>query len=180
MKTSEVRGIVLKQYTLFEKDKCIELFSEEYGKIKLLAKYAHGSSRFGAKLEPSNNISCQVYKGRSFDTVTHCDLIMHFPNIRKTLKSISLCLYCMDIIRKITPFHHPNSELYDVLNSALIALNKNPEEASLIQKTFQDHLLLAEGLSDQTNPFHTTKNFKSIIQNYAEKPIIGLLETQGS
>jgi len=171
MKTSEVRGIVLKQFTLFEKDKCIELLSEEHGKVKLLAKYAHGSQRFGARLEPSNIVSCQVYKGRSFDTVTHCDLIQHFPSLRLTLNSISLCLYCIDIIRKVTPFNHPNPELYAVLQTTLTLLNQNPKETNDIQHYFQTTLLHVEGLSDRDNTHHTPEQFKRLIESYSEKRV---------
>ena len=171
MKTSEVRGIILKQFTLFEKDKCIELFSEDHGKVKLLAKYAHGSKRFGARLEPSNVVSCQIHKGRGFDTITHCDLVQHFPQVRKTLGSITLCLYSLDIIRKITPFNHPNPELYIVLLTTLNSLNLNPENVHAIQQQFQEELLQAEGLYDKTQSQDSQRKFKSIIEGYSEKKI---------
>lgn len=171
MKTIEIQGIILKQYPLFEKDKCIELYSPDHGKVKLLAKYACGSSRFGGKLEPSNTIKCQVYKGRGFDTITQCDLINHVPNIRKTLTSITCCLYCLDTIRKITPYHHANPDLYECLESTLQLLNENPSEPNLAQNHFQNTLLIAEGLHADS-PFPGSKpDFKKVIENYAERKI---------
>lgn len=171
MKTIEMQGIVLKQYPLFEKDKCIELYSPEQGKVKLLAKYSCGSSRFGGKLEPSNTIKCQVYKGRGFDTITQCDLIRHFPNVRQTLKSITFCLYCLDTIRKITPYHHANPDLYECLESTLQILNETPAEPHLAKDHFQNTLLIAEGLQADTMFHHSKPDFKKVIENYAERKI---------
>lgn len=171
MKTIQMEGIILKHYPLFEKDKCLEIFSPEHGKIKLLAKYAYGKSRFGGRLEQPNKVCFQVHKGKGFYTVTQCDLLEHYPNIRQTLSSISFCLYALDIIRKITPQHHPNPELYEALSQTLSALNSNPTEIEKIQNQFQKSILESEGLYSDKIHIHSNLEFTRIVEQYAERKV---------
>ena len=102
----------------------IDCFSETYGRVKLLAKFAQGKSkRFSGKLETTYYLRGIVYKGKSFYILTDCDIINPFLAIR-----VLIIVYCVRFICWISShFQHnkiqQNKPLFKLLFNALNALD---------------------------------------------------------
>ena len=171
MKTYKIEGIVLKAYNLFEKDKVIELFTPNQGKIKLLAKYANTSKfRFGGKLDPSMHISCTAYKGKTFDLLSQCDLIKSFPNIRTSWALIKNCFYFIEICKKATSFNQENHPLFSLLQQTLTQLN-NQENLNTIKQLFHLEFLKKEGLLPNHKSSVNEIEFKRAFEEYVGQAI---------
>ncbi len=170
MKQHAISGIVLHSKDMFEKDKIIELFTIEKGKIKCLAKYANTSSfKFGGKLEPGNIIHCQLYKGRSFDILMQCDLAKNFPGIRSSYNKITLLMYVFDTIRLATNFEQENAPLYELIDSILHVLDQKEINIEDLQHDFENNFLKTEGLLAHQSESGTHLQFKNIFYDYTGK-----------
>jgi DNA repair protein RecO (recombination protein O) len=170
MKQHEISGIVLQCKDMFEKDKVVNLFTEEKGKIKCLAKYANTKSfKFGGKLEPGNIIHCQLYRGKSFDILTQCDLKKSYPGIRTSYNKISLLMYIFETIHLSTSYEQQNIPLFNLLNSCLQKLNKSDCVPATIQHQFESQFLKAEGLLSTETELDNHPQFKKIFSDYTGK-----------
>ena len=77
-------AVVLKSMKYGETSRIVTIFSEQFGKIGLIAKGARGNkSKFGAALEPMSHSHIVLYKKESRDLqlLSQADLIRQFKNI---------------------------------------------------------------------------------------------------
>ena len=166
MKTYKIEGIVLRTYDVFEKDKIVELMTPSKGKIKLLAKYANTSKfRFGGKLDPTTHINCSLYKGKTFDLLSSCDLIKNFPHIRSNWTSLKNSFYYLEICKKATSFEQENQPLFYLLEQTLHHLN-NHEDTDQIKQQFHTEFLRLEGLLPSYKSEVDNTEFKRIFEEY--------------
>lgn len=132
-----------------EKDKLIELFSPELGRIKVIAKSAASyKSKLRGCLDPTTFIRVQLYRGNSFHLVTEVQVLSDFPGIRLEFNRISFAAYCIDVIKKTTAFEQANLELFTILHQFLSRLDQG-ESHVLLRPAFHEAILLAEGLWDE-------------------------------
>jgi len=170
MKEAKITGIILTSFPIFEKDKLVEIFSEEWGKVKLLAKYANTSSfRFGGKLDSGQYVSCQLYRAKTFHIVTQCDLIEVFSGIRNSFNALSLAGYAVSVIRHLTVFNQVNVPLFVALHAFLKKLNVTSEDIHAAKSEFHAAILQAEGLHSDKHP--SDREFKRIFEMYSDKQL---------
>lgn len=157
---------------MFEKDKIVELFSEDHGKVKLLAKYANTSKfKFGGKLDVGHFVSCEVYQGKSFQILTQCDLIQSFPHIRSSFNRISMCMYALEITKNITAQSQHNPTLFGALKNCLEALNAEETNIDTIRTNFHAAILFSEGLLQQSQELPTDYEFKIAYEDYCGRKL---------
>lgn len=170
MKTYVTTGIILHAKNMFEKDKRIEIFTRDLGKVCLLAKYANTKSfKFGGKLDPLTVVECHVFPGKSFDLLTQCDLVQNFSTIRSHFHPLATAFYFLDIMRKTTVEHQPNPELYDVFYHHLGQLDqgKDPIET---KHHFQQQFLISEGIMDPEK-CNAPETYNAMIESYSHRPM---------
>nr|MBA2608024.1 DNA repair protein RecO [Actinomycetota bacterium] len=86
MKHYSDRAVVLRTMPLGEADRIVTLMTEAHGRVRAVAKgIRRTTSKFGARLEPTTNVSVQLYMGRELDTITQAETISHMPNTRNDL-----------------------------------------------------------------------------------------------
>ena len=147
----KLSGIVLKKTPYFEKDCLIELLTEKEGKKKLIAKYAFSKSfKFGGLIEPTNNINCELYQGKTFLILNQCTLKKNYPHLHTHFNTLSLAFYCINIIRHCTPFDLPIPQLYHLLTQTLAKLS--PDSLLDLKNNFQKTVLSHEGLLKTNSP----------------------------
>ncbi len=118
-RVSKIQGIVLKRVNFGESDRVVTVFSRERGKMSVVAKGVRRiKSRRAPHLEPLNEVSLIIHKGRNFDLVSEAKGL-HRPTLQDDLKSLSFALYAAEIIDKLLPEDEPHEEVYGLLRDFL-------------------------------------------------------------
>ena len=119
------RAIVLRQYSINEADKIINLLTCRHGLIRAIVKGVRRTySKFGARLEPLNSIDVQLYPGKNLDTITQVNIIDSFAAlIVKNYRSYIIACAILETAEKSTDkYRIPVPKLYELTNNALHAL----------------------------------------------------------
>lgn len=146
MKTFKTPAIILHTQNIFEKDRLIEAFTPEHGKIRFLAKYANTKKfKYGGKLSLTNIIDLTLFRGKTFYLLSDCSLQFHFPNMRTAFNKITLASYFIQIIRNASSEGQPNPLFYSLLASSLMAIERQ-EDTAKIKTEFEKEFLDIEGL----------------------------------
>ncbi len=116
-------GIVIRGYDYGEGHRIMVLFTENYGKIKAVARGSRKSrSKYGASLEPLTENHFLLYRkpGRPLFTITGCKILNSHFKLRKNMLLFSygsLMLECVDIVCEKEDTFDRNS--YELLKQAL-------------------------------------------------------------
>jgi DNA repair protein RecO (recombination protein O) len=112
--TSE--GIVLRRTNFGEADRLLDVYSEDKGKITLLAKgIRRPSSRKRGHLEIFTRIRFQATSGKGLGIMTEVETIDDYESIRQSIKKISLAYYFMEVLGRVIHEGEENSEVYTLL-----------------------------------------------------------------
>lgn len=138
-------GFVLRRFNQAETNRILIFFSQERGKIKLMAKGVRkvGSRRAG-HLEPFVLTRLHLHKGRTFDIVTTAETQKVYELDMSDLKIISLGYLVLEMVDRTTVEHHKNDQIFDLLQEVFTALAKKPKVA-LLKGYFVIKLLVALG-----------------------------------
>lgn len=147
MKHKKCLAIILQSKTFFESDKRLECFSPELGKFTCLAKSgAKKTSKKGHGFHPLSVVELDLYQGKSFLLVTHCDIVTHFRAIQSSFNHMQYALLFCSIILKSCHDMQANTELFKLFYHTLKALN-NHKNIKDIALSFYTHFLKLEGVS---------------------------------
>lgn len=172
MREFKATGIVLCAKPFFEKDKLIDLFSEDHGKIKVLVKGAAShNSKIGARVEPLNEVTCQLFRGKSFVGTRTCDLVKSQLAIRDDWNKLILAFYCIDIIKKSTAYDQETPELYKLLKKSLTEIAQESTYQITKQK-FQKRYLEIEGLLESHLQEVNEQKFTQAFENYTGHKVL--------
>ena len=103
-------AIVLKRIPYGDTSVICHLFTEDMGKVSILAKGAwRPKNSAGSLLEPINHIHIQFYNKntRDIQILKDAEFIQQFPVLRNSLGRIILAFAIVDIIEKSTPENNP-------------------------------------------------------------------------
>jgi len=171
MITQNNDAIVLHRKVFSEQDFLVECFSKQFGKIQCIAKSgAKIQSKLAGKLNPLNVVSLQLFKGKSFYTITDVQISNNFSESRTSFNHLQLALFFISVVRKSVEFNQKHSRLYALLYKVLqdCSLLK---DMSAIKQMFYHHYLELEGIKPAHIQTLTDSDFVSLVQNYIEKPI---------
>jgi DNA repair protein RecO (recombination protein O) len=169
-----ISGIIIKRANYRDTDRWLTVFSQEKGKIKLLAKGIRKiSSKRSGKLELFNQVKLQVVAGRTFNIAAEVELINSFPKFRHNLSLISSVYQLTEVIDVLTPEESPRENIYELLLLFLThAESDTPEALQGRLLKFQQALLVRlgfwDGLSSQEK-FSNPVFVRSFIENIIEK-----------
>lgn len=139
--TSE--GIILGRRNFGEADRILWVYSKNHGRVALIAKgVRRPESRKRGHLEIFAKVNFQAAKSRNLDLMTEVDVIDVYPEIRNSLKKISLAYYICEVVGKITHEQEPNIELYDLITENLEILKSAKKLKDLRLKFIRDLLVL--------------------------------------
>jgi DNA repair protein RecO (recombination protein O) len=154
-----------------EQDLLIEVFSEDLGKIQCIAKSAAKiSSKLSGKLNPLNVISLQLFKGKSFYTITDVSITENLSSIRDHFNNLQWALFFVSVIRLSTEYKQKQKSLYTLLYQCLKQLNEN-RNLKEIKTFFYEHYLTIEGIMPPLVLSIDDKLFLNTVQAYIEKPL---------
>lgn len=139
------KGIILGRRNYGEADRILSVFSEDYGRLSLLAKGVRKpKSRKRGHIEIFSLIKFQAVKGKGFDLITEAEVEEGFDSLRKNLKRISVAYYVTEVVQKITQEHEPNTHLFDLITETLSKLGK-VKELKALREDFVKKILVQGG-----------------------------------
>ncbi|MCY3760445.1 MAG: DNA repair protein RecO [Gemmatimonadetes bacterium] len=144
----KTRAVVVRTRRMGETSKLVTLYSEEFGKLKVVAKGARRpKSKFGAALEVMTEVQavCYLREDRDLQTLSECDVVQSFPALLRDFRRLSFASAACESIDRIAIEQEPNQRLYRCLTGVLAALEEvDPEQIESLFWYFQ--LRLAEAL----------------------------------
>lgn len=165
MKYFTVEGIIIKRRDFGEADRFLTLFTNKYGKIKLLAKGVRRiHSRRGPNIELFNRAIFFVHKGRTFDILTEVQVLHTYEHMRKNLELIWLAYYICELVDGLCAEYQSHTRVYELLVETL-----NNLDHGLIQKF--EMILLSELGFLPNQKFSENLNTTSFIEQILERKI---------
>jgi len=130
-------ALVLRSQPYGEWDKIVTFYTQDFGKIKGIAKGAQRSRRrFGNTLGICSSVNLSFFEKEKADLVrlTHCDLLHSFTGLRGDVHKLAWASYFIELVSEMTAERIKNSGLFHLLIFFLNLLDKGTlkEEIPLI------------------------------------------------
>ena len=117
-------GIVLKRRSFREEDRFITIFTDELGKVELLAKGSRkATSKLAGLLEPATMIRVGMVRGRSFDRLTSASSLTVYSALKASLSATVTAGILLQAVDLVTAREHPDPLMAAFLRTALHELN---------------------------------------------------------
>ena len=140
-------AIILKSMKYGDTSRIVTAFTQEYGKISLIAKGARGKrSKFGSALEPLSFSNLVYYQkdGRDLQILSQADTMVQFRQIVEDERKLITGLCIAEFLHAVTMEGDPHSDLFDLTVRQFELLNTSrsaPEHALLrFLLALPDHL----------------------------------------
>lgn len=194
MKNQSVKCVILGHKNLVEYDKFISLYTEEFGKIKVLAKGARKiTSKFTGHLETLNFAIAEIYFGPKNIILKEIITIKNFKKIRDNLERLESALWIAEITNQIIYENQKTENLFELLTSTMkqLSISKKPlltaqsyivkilDKAGMIPdfktittQTDKKYLKYLHFL--KTQPIHETE--KIFMEKHEEQAVNGLFQ----
>jgi len=136
-------AIVIHSFNYGESDKIVTFFTEDFGKLKGIAKGARRSKkRFQNALDIFSHLRLVFFDrdGLGLARVQGCDILSSFPEIRENLRKIIYGNYFLEIVSEMAGERAAHPEAFHLILSFLEALEEGePMEEHL--RTFEIRML---------------------------------------
>ncbi len=151
----KAKAVVLRSRRMGETSKLMTFYTEEYGKLKSVARGARKpKSKFGASTELLSevHIVCYLRENRDLQTLSECDVVQTFPNLTADLQRLGFASAGCELIERLTIDGESNPRLYQCLIGLLRGLDEVdlPQAESLFWY-FQLRLATVLGYHPQLN-----------------------------
>ena len=151
MALHRTRAITLKSINLSESDRLVTFLTENYGKIKCVAKGARKvKNRFWGSLEPMSQVNL-IYFGKENQNLyrlNQADIIESFQTIREDFGKIYKGIYFLELIDSIILEGHQDKRIFNLLQQTFCVLSQQCKPDSLI-RLFEIRLLALSGYKPQ-------------------------------
>jgi DNA repair protein RecO (recombination protein O) len=147
----KTRAIAIKSMNLSESDRLVTFMTENYGKVKCVAKGARKSkNQFWGALEPMS-LTHLIYFGKeqqSLFRLNQSDIIESFQTIRDDFDKLYTGVYFLDLIDAMILEGHHEPRIFGLLYQSLAALDQQTELEPL-RRLFEIRLLSLSGYKPQ-------------------------------
>jgi DNA repair protein RecO (recombination protein O) len=140
-------GFVLKTLSYGESDLIVTFYSNDFGKLKGIAKGAKRSrKRFANVFEPFSltNIIFSRMNRDSLSFIESCDIIDHYSVIRQDLEKTLIASYFIDLADHFSPEGKKNENVFHLLQDFLLLLTREKSSDAII-RFFEMRLLKLSG-----------------------------------
>ena len=142
----KVKGIVIEQFPMGEKDKRLIILTPEIGKIPVLAKGAKSQSgRFAAPAQLFCYSSFLLDRGRTFYYIKEYEILESFYNLRSDIDVLAYASIMLELSKEFSVDGEDNSELVRLLLYGLHALDQKDADPYLAAQTFMLRLVSDSG-----------------------------------
>ena len=131
----QTNAIVIRSLHYGESDKIVTFFTQDFGKLKGIAKGARRSrKRFQNALGLFTHLRLRLFEreGAGLARIEGCDILHSFPGIREDLRRIYYGNYYLELVNEMAGERESNPEAYTVLLAFLTNLETlEPQEEQL-------------------------------------------------
>lgn len=142
----KTKGVILKEINVGEADKIVTIFSRNRGKISGSAK---GARRQKSRLIAGSQLFCYsefvLFKGKDMYSITSCDVIEPFYEIRKDLVKLTYAAHINEIILDIVQEELPSTKVLQLFLNSLYMLSKTEKAPEHIARVFEMRLMALLG-----------------------------------
>jgi DNA repair protein RecO (recombination protein O) len=174
-RTYTLNAFILKRKNYHEADKIITVFSQEKGRVTLIAKGIRKiSSRRAGTLELFNNAILQIAKSRGdIDIITEVSLNTSYSSFSQDFEKTNIAYQLTELVDKFTFENQENLELFELLQKAFDFIKKtqiDKNKVNAISTRFKIRILelLGFGLPQNLDPASLTE----YIENLLEKRLV--------
>lgn len=124
------RAVVLRTYRLGETSSIVVCYTENFGKVRLVAKGARkGGGRLGAALEPLLVSGVVFYRreGKDLSLVSQAEVEREFPELRRDVVRMAYGSAVAELVDKLVPGEEPDPRLFGVIVGALEEIDSAQE-----------------------------------------------------
>ena len=118
------RGFIINKTDRGESDRIFTIFTEDFGKLKLLAK---GERKIKSKLRVGLELfylsEIEFIQGKAHKTLTDAILIENFAGIRKDLNKLKIARQITEVLDALVKGEEPDQQIWQLLNETFDALN---------------------------------------------------------
>jgi DNA repair protein RecO len=144
-------AIILKKQQFGEGDEIITLYTQEIGKLRVLAKSSKLSkSKLQHALQTLFLTKITIVGNKNLAKVINAEVIETFSNIRESLEAAKMSFYAVELALKFTPDEQKNEDLFFLLRIFLNFLNSNKDNLQMLawgMAKFKIDFLKAIGLA---------------------------------
>jgi len=141
----KAEGIILKSSEFQDADKIVTIFSNNYGKIRAIAKGVRKTkSKFGSSMEILTCAIFLFYKGRNLDIISQTEILDSFFSTCKQINKYALAVNCAEVINKLTEDREINGNLYFLFKELLYYI-KEAKDPKLLALSFKWKVLQVIG-----------------------------------
>ena len=149
MAIQKSEGIVLRRQELRETSLLLTLYTKGFGKIKGIVRGVRGprAAYGGGALEifAYDEVVFYERKRNEFYTISQCDLLDFFSQIRESLDRLAYATYILELLDSVTGLADKNEEVFELLLNSLKLLSGEPS-ARRVARIFEIKLLHLLGL----------------------------------
>ena len=119
------RAIIIKKQNTNEYDQWITCYTEEFGKLRTIAKSILKPSSIQAMhLDVFNLVDFELINGRGMSIITGAQAISSFPGVKNSLAKTAMAYFFAEAIDKLTPEYQKDGALWKFLSSLYCELNE--------------------------------------------------------
>lgn len=120
----KTKGIIIKRARWGEADLILTVFTEDLGKIQVLAKSVRkGKSKLAASLELLNLAQLELVRGYRFDLVTGAQCLNGFRLFKQDLSRLAWAHFFAEFLNNFSEEKAPDSRLYALFRNLFLNLN---------------------------------------------------------
>lgn len=161
-------GFVVKRINLGEADRFVTLFTQNNGKVEVLAKGVRKiTSRRSSHIELLNLVRFNSVRTSKNFILTEIDLINSFEGRKDTLKQCEVAFLVCELVDNLCPFGQVNKELFTLVG---IFLNGGEYTDEALLK-FETEVLSILGYWSDTKSFASEVESRHFIENLIERKI---------
>ena len=124
-------GLILKKEDQKEADRVFSVYTENFGKLELLAK---GERKIESKLRGGLELfylsEIEFIQGKTYKTLTDAILIDNFKNLRKNLRALSVAHKISEVLDNLVKGQEPDEKIWQLILETFDKLNNLSEAVS--------------------------------------------------
>ena len=142
----KTKGVILKEINVGEADKIVTIFSRNKGKISGSAK---GARRPKSRIIAGSQLFCYsefvLFKGKDMYSITSCDVIEPFYEIRNDLVKLTYAAHINEIVLDVVQEELPSTKVLQLFLNSLYMLSKTEKAPEQIARVFEMRLMAILG-----------------------------------
>lgn len=147
MSLSKTKGVVLRTIDVGEADRILEIFTDDRGKIRAVARGVRKiRSKLAGHLEPFTYVDLLLAKGRGdLPVIAGAKALSHYQGIRTDLDRVAVASYLSELVGKLNADEDVSRQVLSLVRAAFSAL-EGGYEPRLVADYYQWQAITLAGL----------------------------------